>query len=91
MRMLWNFWKNKKNGEKSMVGWFLLSNALIWGMIGAILWGIVSLVALKEVSWLIIFAGYAIVFPGFLGGMLFEMNAEMPEREFEKNKQSESD
>ena len=74
MRRLWDFWKNKKYGKKNMVGWFLLTNAIIWGIIGAVLWGIVSLFALKEVSWLIIFAGYAIFFPGFLGGVLFAMN-----------------
>ena len=51
-----------------MTGWFLLTNALLCGGIGAALWGVVSLVALKGISWLIIFAGYAIVFPGFLGG-----------------------
>lgn len=57
-----------------MTGWFLLTNALLCGGIGAALWGVVSLVALKGISWLIIFAGYAIVFPGFLGGVLFAMN-----------------
>lgn len=66
-----------------MVGWFLLTNVLIWGIIGAVLWGIVSLAALKEVSWLIIFTGYAVVFPGFLGGVLFAMNEETLVREFE--------
>ena len=60
MRKLWDFWKNKKYGKKSMTGWFLLTNALLCGGIGAALWGVVSLVALKGISWLIIFAGYAI-------------------------------
>ena len=82
MRKLWDFWKNKKCGHKSMVGCFLLTNALIWGIIGAVLWGIVSLAVLKEVSWLIVFAGYAVVFPGFLGGVLFAMNAETQAHEF---------
>ena len=41
------------------------------------------LVALKGISWLIIFAGYAIVFPGFLGGVLFAMNAETTMDELE--------
>ena len=82
MRKLWDFWKNKKYGKKSMVGWFLLSNAGIWGIIGAVLWGIVSLAVLKEVSWLIVFAGYAVVFPGFLVGVLFAMNAETQAHEF---------
>lgn len=31
MRKLWDFWKNKKYGKKSMTGWFLLTNALLWG------------------------------------------------------------
>lgn len=66
-----------------MVGWFLLTNAVLWGVIGAVLWGVVSLVALKGISWLIIFAGYAIVFPGFLGGVLFAMNAETTVHELE--------
>ena len=48
MRKLWDFWKNKKYGKKSMTGWFLLTNALLCGVIGAALWGVVSLVALKE-------------------------------------------
>ena len=82
MRKLWDFWKNKKYGKKSMTGWFLLTNALLCGGIGAALWGVVSLVALKGISWLIIFAGYAIVFPGFLGGVLFAMNAEISEMVF---------
>lgn len=45
--------------------------------------------ALKGISWLIIFAGYAIVFPGFLGGVLFAMNAEttMDELEDKINRQ----
>ena len=77
MRKLWDFWKNKKYGKKSMTGWFLLTNALLCGGIG------VSLVALKGISWLIIFAGYAIVFPGFLGGVLFAMNAETTMDELE--------
>ena len=63
MRKLWDFWKNKKYGKKSMTGWFLLTNALLCGVIGAALWGVVSLVALKGISWLIIFAGYD-CFPG---------------------------
>ena len=45
MRKLWDFWKNKKYGKKSMTGWFLLTNALLCGVIGAALWGVVSLVA----------------------------------------------
>ena len=84
MRKLWDFWKNKKYGKKSMTGWFLLTNAVLCGGIGAALWGVVSLVALKGISWLIIFAGYAIVFPGFLGGVLFAMNAETTMDELEK-------
>lgn len=83
MRKLWDFWKNKKYGKKSMTGWFLLTNALLCGGIGAALWGVASLVALKGISWLIIFAGYAIVFPGFLGGVLFAMNAETTMDELE--------
>ena len=83
MRKLWDFWQNKKYGKKSMTGWFLLTNALLCGVIGAALWGVVSLVALKGISWLIIFAGYAIVFPGFLGGVLFAMNAETTMDELE--------
>ena len=51
MRKLWDFWKNKKYGKKSMTGWFLLTNALLCGGIGAALWGVVSLVALKGISW----------------------------------------
>ena len=35
MRKLWDFWKNKKYGKKSMTGWFLLTNALLCGVIGA--------------------------------------------------------
>ena len=50
MRKLWDFWKNKKYGKKSMTGWFLLTNALLCGGIGAALWGVVSLVALKGIS-----------------------------------------
>ena len=50
MRKLWDFWKNKKYGKKSMTGWFLLTNALLCGVIGAALWGVVSLVALKGIS-----------------------------------------
>ena len=78
MRKLWDFWKNKKYGKKSMTA--LLSSAMV---LGAALWGVVSLVALKGISWLIIFAGYAIVFPGFLGGVLFAMNAETTMDELE--------
>ena len=52
MRKLWDFWKNKKYGKKSMTGWFLLTNALLCGVIGAALWGVVSLVALKGISYL---------------------------------------
>ena len=66
-----------------MVGWFLLTNILIWGIIGIMLWGIISLVALKGITWLIIFTGYAAVFPGFLGGVLFAMNEETMGHEFE--------
>ena len=63
MRKLWDFWKNKKYGKKSKTGWFLLTNALFCGVIGAALWGVVSLVALKGISWLIIFAGYFPLIP----------------------------
>ena len=73
MRKLWDFWKNKKYGKKSMTGWFLLTNALLCGGIGAALWGVVSLVALKGISWLIIFAGYEIVFYFFFGFVVFSM------------------
>ena len=56
MRKLWDFWKNKKYGKKSMTGWFLLTNALLCGVIGAALWGVVSLVANLEkkvpLSWM---------------------------------------
>lgn len=55
---------------------------IVWGY-RCTLWGVVSLVALKGISWLIIFAGYAIVFPGFLGGVLFAMNAETTMDELE--------
>ena len=55
---------------------------IVWGYRCSTL-GVVSLVALKGISWLIIFAGYAIVFPGFLGGVLFAMNAETTMDELE--------
>ena len=82
MRKLWEFWKKKDYDKKHTVALFLLTNAMIWGVAGAVLWMLTSLVALREISWLVVFIGYAVVFPGFLGGMLFTMNREKELNEF---------
>lgn len=76
MKKLWDFWKTKDYGKKSKILMFLLSHVVIWGLFGTAVWGFFSLFVLKEIKWLFLIVGYAVIFPGFFGGVLYEMNKE---------------
>ena len=74
MKKIWDFCKDKNLGRESKIRLFLFLNIICWCGIGAVLWLVVSRVALDNMIWLFVFIGYAGVFPGWIGGMLKMMN-----------------
>lgn len=49
---------------------YLLIRVVGCAVIGALIWSIISIFALKGVTWLMVFAGYSAFFPGFLCGIV---------------------
>ncbi len=64
MSHLWKWCKKNTNV-------FLIMNTLVFALLGAAVWGFVSIFALRGVSWLFCFAGYGGFAPGFCGGIFF--------------------
>lgn len=74
MSYLWNWCKRKTWRKEQRIGVFLAANTVLFGLLGAAVWGIVRVLALKEISWLFCFAGYAGFAPGYIGGIFFLWN-----------------
>lgn len=70
MKFLWNYFRNKEWSRNKKIVAFVLLNILCCGIIGFGVWAVISRMALKTMSWLVIFVGYSIFFPGYLGGIL---------------------
>ncbi len=66
MKHLYTFleYKNWRAATKFRV--FLLLEALIYGLAGFAVWGIVQLFALRSVEWMICFIGYPVIASWFL-------------------------
>ena len=71
MSRIWNFCINQNINEENKVKVFLAANTALFGLLGLLVWAVVSLFALKDISWMFCFAGYAAFVPGFLGGIFF--------------------
>lgn len=70
MKFLWNYYRKKEWSRNKKVMAFVLLNILCCGIIGFGVWTIISQIALKTITWLVVFVGYSVFFPGYLGGIL---------------------
>ena len=50
---------------------FLFIHTLLGAVYGICAWSVISLFALKSVTWMLCFGGYGAFFVGFVGGILF--------------------
>lgn len=64
MSRLWNMC-----GHKNSI--FLFWHTMLGMLYGICAWSVVSLFALKSVTWMLCFAGYGAFFFGFLGGVWY--------------------
>ena len=76
MKHLWKFCQYQSLQKEGIIHLFLFLNTILWCGIGAISWFLVGHFFCGDLLSLILFAGYAGVFPGWIGGAIFAMNAE---------------
>lgn len=66
MKHLYNYLENTNFRATTKFRLFLLIEALLYGLGGFAVWGIIQLFALRSVEWMICFIGYPIIFSWFL-------------------------
>ncbi len=71
MSHLWKWCKNENWCDERRICIFLAINTTFFGILGITVWRIVSMFVLKEIVWMLCFAGYAGFVPGVLGGIFF--------------------
>ena len=76
MKRLWKFCQDQNRKKETTIHLFLFLNTILWCGIGALAWLLVGHFVCRDLLSLILFAGYAGVFPGWIGGAIFAMNAE---------------
>ncbi len=59
----------KRYQDKSVS--FSSYDMIIWAIAGICLWSLVSIFILRDIGWMLTFAGHAAFFPGFIGGIMF--------------------
>lgn len=72
-KKIWEFSEGKVL-EENRIKLFLVLNIVIWCMIGAVAWMAISRIVMKDILWLFLFSGYAGVFLGLIGGIVYVMN-----------------
>lgn len=71
MSRLWE-WVDKKNlSEKAKTGVFLFLNMVLYGVLGFLVWMVISRFTLSTLDWAVCFVGYPGFFIGYLGGFFF--------------------
>ena len=71
MSRLWK-WIDEKNISKEVKAkLFLFVNSIMFGVIGLVLWVIVSGFGLNSWDWALCFIGYPGFFIGYIGGFVF--------------------
>ncbi len=66
MKSLWTFLEEKNWKASSKFRAFLLIEALIFGLIGFAVWGVVQFFALSSIDWMICFIGYPVIASWFI-------------------------
>lgn len=71
MSKLWE-WVDKKNlSEKAKTRVFLFLNIVLCGVLGFLVWMVISRFGLSTLDWAVCFIGYSGFFVGYLGGFFF--------------------
>ncbi|MGN0160084.1 MAG: hypothetical protein ACI4AQ_01715 [Lachnospiraceae bacterium] len=71
MSRLWE-WVDKKNlSEQAKTGVFLFLNMVLYGVLGFLVWMVISRFTLSTLDWAVCFVGYPGFFIGYLGGFFF--------------------
>ena len=71
MGILWEWLEKKKMDEESKMQLFLFFNTINFGIIGFLVWLVVSRFALHSLTWVLCFIGYSGFFIGYIGGFIF--------------------
>ena len=71
MGILWEWLEKKKMDEESKMQFFLFLNTINFGIIGFLVWLVVSRFALHSLTWALCFIGYSGFFIGYIGGFIF--------------------
>lgn len=71
MNILWKKIEKSKLNNKAKTYLFLFFNSVMCGVLGLLVWLVVSRFALNTIDWAICFAGYPALFIGLFGGFFF--------------------
>lgn len=71
MRRLWKWIADRNISYEKKLKVFLLLNTILFGMLGFVVWAIVSKFTLDTWYFALCFFGYAAFFIGFIGGYIF--------------------
>ena len=74
MSVLWRFCRTAVRRAAWQRRLFLLLNMVFFGLLGFMLWLIVSRWTLTTPDWAVVFTGFAAWGPGFMGGILYLYN-----------------
>lgn len=66
MKYLWDYFEKKNWMAATKYKALLWLLSILFGVAGALIWGVVQIRALKTVDWLICFIGYPVVFSWYL-------------------------
>ena len=65
MKSIWNYLEEKDWKASTKFRAFLFIEALICGLIGFAVWGVIQFFALSSIDWMICFIGYPVIFSWF--------------------------
>lgn len=71
MSRLWNWVDNRSFSKEKKKMIFLALNSIIYGVLGFVVWLIVSKFALNTLGWALCFIGYSGFFIGYIGGFIY--------------------
>lgn len=71
MELLWSVLEKSKASDSDRKHLFLFFNSICFGILGFIIWLIVSRFTMETVGWMICFIGYPGYFIGFIGGFIY--------------------
>ena len=76
MSKIWSFVNDLKVKKNHKIKMFIWLTTILYGLTGALIWGLIGRLILPEITWLFCFIGYPAVFMGWFGGGIYLCNHE---------------